>query len=175
MPTPCCRRSASISARIRKRSTCGRKAGADVNRDRVRFPRGLVRSLIGTAPRQFTQFARNPARSVEIGGGNTVFAPVYGPPFIRNLDEGRRYATIEDFRNFVKLAYHVAGAASLGRHGVRAGRHSGGQAPPRHGLQPHPVLRQTVHGLGHCARAGGRTRSAWPRWCSATSSSKTIA
>jgi trimethylamine--corrinoid protein Co-methyltransferase len=34
-----------------------------------------------------------------------VFAPVYGPPFIRNLDEGRRYATIDDFRNFVKLAY----------------------------------------------------------------------
>ena len=40
-----------------------------------------------------------------IGGNATVFAPVYGPPFIRDLDEGRRYATIEDFRNFVKLAY----------------------------------------------------------------------
>ena len=40
-----------------------------------------------------------------IGGSGTVFAPVYGPPFIRSLDEGRRYATIEDFRNFVKLAY----------------------------------------------------------------------
>jgi trimethylamine--corrinoid protein Co-methyltransferase len=82
-----------------------KEAGADVAGDRVRFPKGLVRSLIGTAPRQFTQHARNPARSVEIGGDNTVFAPVYGPPFIRNLDEGRRYATIEDFRNFVKLAY----------------------------------------------------------------------
>jgi len=34
-----------------------------------------------------------------------VLVPAYGPPFIRNLDEGRRYATIEDFRNFVKLAY----------------------------------------------------------------------
>jgi len=31
--------------------------------------------------------------------------PAYGSPFIRNIDEGRRYATIEDFRNFVKLAY----------------------------------------------------------------------
>jgi trimethylamine--corrinoid protein Co-methyltransferase len=82
-----------------------RKAGADIQRDRVRFPKGLVRSLIATAPRQFTQHARNPERSVEIGGDNTVFAPVYGPPFIRSLDEGRRYATIEDFRNFVKLAY----------------------------------------------------------------------
>ena len=51
------------------------------------------------------QHARNPANSVTIGGNNTVFAPVYGPPFIRNLDEGRRYATIEDFRNFAKLVY----------------------------------------------------------------------
>jgi trimethylamine--corrinoid protein Co-methyltransferase len=82
-----------------------KNAGADIKGDRVRFPKGLVRSLIKTAPREFTQFARNPDRHVVIGGKNTVFAPVYGPPFIRNNDEGRRYATIEDFRNFVKLAY----------------------------------------------------------------------
>ena len=87
-------------------------AGADVKpsatearRFRIRFPKGLVRSLIKTAPREYTQFARNPANNVVIGGNNTVFAPVYGPPFIRNLDEGRRYATIEDFRNFAKLVY----------------------------------------------------------------------
>jgi trimethylamine--corrinoid protein Co-methyltransferase len=80
-------------------------AGADVKGERVRFPKGLVRSLIKTAPSQFTQHARNPARNVEIGGNNTVFAPVYGPPFVRDLNGGRRYATIEDFRNFVKLAY----------------------------------------------------------------------
>ncbi|HFC05649.1 MAG TPA: trimethylamine methyltransferase [Rhizobiales bacterium] len=82
-----------------------RDAGADVQGERVRFPKGLLRELLKTAPGQFTQFARNPARSVEIGGNNTVFAPVYGPPFVRDLEGGRRYATIEDFRNFVKLAY----------------------------------------------------------------------
>src|SRR5439155_13038509 len=71
----------------------------DPRRFRVRFPKGLVRSLIKTAPREYVQHARNPANNVVIGGNNTVFAPVYGPPFIRNLDEGRRYATIEDFRN----------------------------------------------------------------------------
>ena len=80
-------------------------AGADVKGERVRFPKGLCRELLKTAPETFTQHARNPERSVQIGGNATVFAPVYGPPFIRNLDEGRRYATIEDFRNFVKLAY----------------------------------------------------------------------
>ena len=80
-----------------------RAAGANVDGDRVRLPRGLARELIKTAPAQFTQHARNPERSVEIGGKNLVLAPVYGPPFVRDLDGGRRYATIEDFRKFVKL------------------------------------------------------------------------
>ncbi len=83
-----------------------KEAGADVQGERVRFPRGLCRSLIqSSAPQEYVQHARNPERSVRIGGKHTVFVPAYGSPFIRNLDEGRRYATLEDFRNFVKLAY----------------------------------------------------------------------
>jgi trimethylamine--corrinoid protein Co-methyltransferase len=81
-------------------------AGADVQGERVRFPRGMCRSIVqATAPRQFTQYARNEANHVEIGGMHTVFAPNYGSPFVRDLDGGRRYGTIEDFRNFVKLTY----------------------------------------------------------------------
>jgi trimethylamine---corrinoid protein Co-methyltransferase len=83
-----------------------RSAGADVDGERVRFPRGMCREIVQrSAPREFVQHARNPARNVVIGGKNTVFAPAYGSPFIRNLDEGRRYGTIEDFHNFVKLTY----------------------------------------------------------------------
>ena len=83
-----------------------RKAGCDVKGERVHFPRGLARKIVqDNAPREFVQHARNPARSVHIGGPNTVFAPAYGSPFVRDLDKGRRYATIEDFRNFVKLTY----------------------------------------------------------------------
>ena len=82
-----------------------RDAGADVQDTRVRFPKGLLRKLIKTAPSEYTQHARNPARNVVIGGKNTVVAPVYGPPFVTDIDQGRRYGTIEDFRNFVKLAY----------------------------------------------------------------------
>jgi len=83
-----------------------RDAGASIDGERVHFPKGLCRSLIQqSAPAEFTQYARNPERSVRIGGNHTVLVPAYGPPFIRSLDEGRRYATIEDFRNFVKLAY----------------------------------------------------------------------
>lgn len=80
-------------------------AGADVRGERVRIPRGLARKLCSTAPKSFTQHARNPARNVDIGGRNLVLAPVYGPPFVRDMEGGRRYATIEDFRNFVKLGY----------------------------------------------------------------------
>ncbi len=81
-------------------------AGADVDGERVRFPRGMARSLVqATAPGEFVQHARNPANDVRIGGDATVFAPAYGSPFVRDLEGGRRYGTIEDFRNFVKLAY----------------------------------------------------------------------
>ena len=83
-----------------------RRAGADVTGTRVRFPRGMCRALVtATAPRVFRQRARNDARSVVIGDPHIVLVPTYGSPFIHNLDEGRRYATIEDFRNFVKLTY----------------------------------------------------------------------
>ena len=82
-----------------------RDAGADVSGERVRIPRGLARQLCQTAPSRYTQFARNPARSVEIGGNTLVCAPVYGPPFVHDIAGGRRYATIEDFQKFVKLGY----------------------------------------------------------------------
>ncbi|UWQ12955.1 trimethylamine methyltransferase family protein [Aliiroseovarius sp. M344] len=80
-------------------------AGADVDGVRVRIPRGLARELCKTAPSSFTQHARNPERNVEIGGNNMVLAPVYGPPFVRDGKNGRRYATMDDFRKFVKLTY----------------------------------------------------------------------
>ena len=69
----------------------------------IKFERGMIRALLKTAPRNFIQHARNPKNSVEIGGDAVVFAPAYGSPFVMDLDKGRRYGTIEDFRNFVKL------------------------------------------------------------------------
>ena len=85
----------------------GRPPAPTSQGERVRFPRGMCRAIVqATAPREFiaARAQSRPATSC-IGGNNTVFAPAYGSPFIRNLDEGRRYARIEDFRNFVKLAY----------------------------------------------------------------------
>ncbi|GKY89250.1 trimethylamine methyltransferase family protein [Sinisalibacter aestuarii] len=71
---------------------------------RLTFAPGLVQEILKTAPARFTQYARNPANNVEIGGDAVVFAPAYGSPFVMDLDRGRRYGTIEDFKNFVKLA-----------------------------------------------------------------------
>ena len=82
-----------------------REAGAEVTGERVRIPRGLARQLCATAPSSFVQHARNPERNVTIGGNTLVCAPVYGPPFVRDAAGGRRYATMEDFRKFVKLGY----------------------------------------------------------------------
>ncbi len=83
-----------------------RQGGAEIDGVTARFPRGLCRSIIqASAPAEYTQWSRNPARNVQIGGKNTVFVPAYGSPFVFDLDKGRRYATIEDFRNFVKLTY----------------------------------------------------------------------
>jgi trimethylamine--corrinoid protein Co-methyltransferase len=81
-----------------------RRAGADVQGVLVKFPPGLLRELLKTAPSEFTQHARNPARSVRIGGRNVVFAPAYGSPFVMDLDQGRRFGTLQDFENFIKLA-----------------------------------------------------------------------
>ena len=87
--------------------TLWRAAGADVTDTRVRAPRGMVRKLCATAPRQFTQVARNPDRSVIIGGASQIFAPVYGAPFVRDLQGGRRYGSIADFEKLIKLTYQL--------------------------------------------------------------------
>ncbi|MEO0369358.1 MAG: trimethylamine methyltransferase family protein, partial [Pseudomonadota bacterium] len=65
-------------------------AGATIEDELVKFPRGMCREIIqNTCQAQFTQHARNPAKSVEIGGDNMVLVPAYGPPFVFNMDEGR--------------------------------------------------------------------------------------
>ena len=85
-----------------------REAGADVAGTRVRAAPELIRALLASAPREFTQVARNPARSVRIGGSHQVFAPVYGSPFVRDLEGGRRYGTLADFQRLVKLTHQLA-------------------------------------------------------------------
>lgn len=92
-----------------------RKAGARVDGERVRFDPGWCRDKIRTAPRIFTQHARNPARSVQVGGDAQLFCPSFGPPFVHDMEKGRRYATIQDFQDITRL-----------HHSLAAVHHSGG-------------------------------------------------
>lgn len=82
-----------------------RANGAKVEGDLVKIDEETLLHFVQQAPSTFTLLARNSERCLPLGGPNTVFAPVYGPPFVANLDKGRQQATLEDFQNFVKLAY----------------------------------------------------------------------
>ncbi|MET4806104.1 trimethylamine methyltransferase family protein [Limibacillus sp. MBR-115] len=84
-----------------------RRVGADVKGANVRIDRTLLLDLVSKAPGEYIHHARNPRRSVKIGGRGMAFAPIYGSPYVRDLSGERRYACLEDFRNFVKLAYMV--------------------------------------------------------------------
>ncbi len=95
-----------------------RKAGMPVEENRVRLDRHFVLEQVAKTPATFEFQARNPARSVVLGGDNVVTAPVYGPPFVTDLERGRRGATIEDFTNFDKMAQavdqiHCAGGTTV--------------------------------------------------------------
>ena len=81
------------------------QAGATVEGERVTFKPGLVRQLCATAPAEFRLHARDPANTVTLGGDNVVLMPGYGSPFVSDLETGRRYATLADFKNFVKLTF----------------------------------------------------------------------
>ena len=80
-------------------------AGAKVAGKRVTFEPGLARQLCATAPAEFRLHGRDPAKTVTLGGNNVVLMPGYGSPFVSDLEQGRRYATLQDFQNFVKLTY----------------------------------------------------------------------
>lgn len=82
-----------------------KEAGVKMEGDKVFADAVWVREQCAKAPSEFTQLARNPARSVVIGGDNQVFAPIYGAPFVRDLEGGRRYASFDDFEKLLKLTY----------------------------------------------------------------------
>ncbi|HKO26467.1 MAG TPA: trimethylamine methyltransferase family protein [Solirubrobacteraceae bacterium] len=79
------------------------KAGQTLeDENRIRFDPEFILEQVAKAPREFELQARNPAHTAHIGGEHMVFAPVYGPPFIREGDV-RRDAKMADFENLVKL------------------------------------------------------------------------
>jgi len=80
-----------------------RQHGQKVVDNTVFLDPDFVLAQVAKAPREFDVQARNPANSIHIGGDSMAFGAVYGPPFVRQGDV-RRDATMDDFRNFTKLA-----------------------------------------------------------------------
>ncbi len=81
------------------------KHGAKVEGEKVFFPPPVVMDMVGKAPAEFTLHARNPEKTVTIGGNCTVHAPGYGSPYVMDYaNNTRRNATYEDYVAFTKLA-----------------------------------------------------------------------
>jgi trimethylamine---corrinoid protein Co-methyltransferase len=90
-----------------------RAAGQRVEDRTVFLDPDFVLEQVAKAPREFDVQARNPEKSIHIGGDSMAFGSVYGPPFVR---EGavRRDATLADFRNFTRLAQSFDALDSAG-------------------------------------------------------------
>ena len=73
-------------------------AGARVKGERITFEPGHVRQLCSTAPSECPIHAWDPANTIIFGGDNVALMLGYGSPFVSNLDNDRRYSTLEDFR-----------------------------------------------------------------------------
>ena len=93
-------------------------AQIDTSTNQVRFDPDLVESMLTDLPSTFTIHARDPEKTLKVGGNNLSFATVCGPSFVSDMDNGRRAGTYKDVENFVKLAhslniYHHEGGAGL--------------------------------------------------------------
>ena len=94
------------------------RAEVDKEARQVRFSPDLIEELITGLPTEFTIHARNPSKTVTMGGNSIVFATVCGPSFVSDLDRGRRAGTQTDMEDFVKLSgflnvFHHEGGSGL--------------------------------------------------------------
>jgi trimethylamine---corrinoid protein Co-methyltransferase len=80
-----------------------RRAGQTVEGNVVRFDPEFVLEQVAKAPSEFDLAARNPERTIHVGGRHMFFAPTQGPPFVRMGDE-RREATMADFEQLTRLS-----------------------------------------------------------------------
>ncbi|GAA6193642.1 trimethylamine methyltransferase family protein [Phaeobacter sp. NW0010-22] len=93
-----------------------KKAGAKVVGETVYLDRGLVRDLISTIPSDFTYHARDPKKNVRLGGKHSIFVPMTGAPFLRDLDDVRRNPMLDDLAMFHKLAHMMPALHSSAHH-----------------------------------------------------------
>src|SRR5436190_3558087 len=80
-----------------------RRAGQAVDGNVVRLDPDFVLAQVDAAPAEFDLLARNPERTIHVGGRHMFFAPTQGHPFVRIGDE-RREGTLADFEQFCRLS-----------------------------------------------------------------------
>ena len=93
-----------------------KRAGADVRGETVHLDRGMVRELIATIPSSFTLHARNHANDLPFGGDHSIFVPMTGAPYLRDLNDERRNPTLDDLANFHKLSHMLPAIHSSAHH-----------------------------------------------------------
>jgi trimethylamine--corrinoid protein Co-methyltransferase len=93
-----------------------RRAGAKIEGELVYLDRGLVRELISLIPPDFTYQARNPANNLRLGGKHSVFVPMTGAPFLRDIEDVRRNPTLDDLAMFHKLSHMLPAMHSSAHH-----------------------------------------------------------
>jgi len=93
-----------------------RAAGAEVDGERVRLDRHLVRELIESIPETLALHARDPAKNLPLGGRQSIFVPMTGAPYLRDLDDVRRGPTLDDLAMFHKLSHMLPALHSSAHH-----------------------------------------------------------
>ncbi len=105
----------------------------------VRVGRDIIEAALASAPAEFTLTARNPQKSLQIGGNNLAFGLVAGPPSVHDEIRGRRSSNMVDYENFIRLAHyfnaiHIIGNQVAAPMELPASprRHRDDGAQPRH-------------------------------------------
>jgi len=77
--------------------------GLRVDGNTVHFEEKDIQKALNTVPSQFQVNARNPEKSVIIGGDHLVFVPGYGAAAMITPDKEQRPAVMADYDNFCRL------------------------------------------------------------------------
>ena len=93
-----------------------KSVGAKIVEETVFLDRYLVKDLIKSIPETFTYHARNPENNLDFGKNYSMFVPMTGAPYLRDLEDKRRNPTLDDLANFHKLSHMLPAMHSSAHH-----------------------------------------------------------
>jgi len=80
-----------------------RAAGAMIEGETVRLDPGLVTERLSTVAQCFTLTARNPERTLHVGGEDMIFASVGGPAYVMDIERGRRDGNFAEMCDYLRV------------------------------------------------------------------------